>query len=85
MSTEDIDPRLVDLDTWSTEAALEALQQGQADAVAAAMKRVLDHMLELESYNELVELLRGIVNEHNELREKMQEEQRRKLRDFLDD
>jgi hypothetical protein len=57
----------------------------EADAVAAAMKRILDHMLELESYNELVELLRGIVSEHEQLKERMQEEQRRKLRSLLDE
>jgi hypothetical protein len=59
--------------------------QAEAEAVVDAMKRILDHMLELESYNELVELLRGIIQEHDELNERMKEEQRRKLRSLLDD
>ena len=62
-----------------------AAAKAEADAVVAAMKRILDHMLELESYNELVELLRGIVGDHQQLKERMQEEQRRKLRSLLDD
>jgi hypothetical protein len=32
-----------------------------------------------------VELLRGIVSEHEQLKERMQEEQRRKLRSLLDE
>jgi hypothetical protein len=56
----------------------------EADAVAEAMKAVLDRMLELESYNELVELLRGIVEEQEQLKGKTQEQQREKLRDLLE-
>jgi hypothetical protein len=56
----------------------------EADAVAEAMKAVLDRMLELESYNELVELLRNIVEEQDELKGKTQEQQREKLRDLLE-
>jgi hypothetical protein len=41
-------------------------------------------MLELESYNELVELLRNIVEEQDELKGKTQEQQREKLRDLLE-
>ena len=66
-------------------AAPLAAAQAEADAVVDAMKRILDHMLELESYNELVELLRGIVQEHERLNERMKEEQRRKLRSLLDE
>jgi hypothetical protein len=55
----------------------------EADAVAEAMKAVLDRMLELESYNELVELLRGIVEEQDQLKGKTQEQQREKLRELL--
>jgi hypothetical protein len=62
-----------------------AAAQADADAVAEAIKRILDHMLELESYNELVELLRGIVHEHQDLSERIKEEQRRKLRSLLDE
>lgn len=57
----------------------------QADEVVLAMKQVLDRMLELESYNELVELLRGIVSEQKELREQTIQERREKLRSILGD
>ena len=46
------------------------------------MKAVLDRMLELESYNELVELLRGIVTDQEELSDETQRQQREKLKDF---
>jgi hypothetical protein len=57
----------------------------QADEVVEAMKQVLDRMLELESYNELVELLRGIVAEQKELQEQTIQKRREKLRSILDD
>jgi hypothetical protein len=49
------------------------------------MKRVLDRMLELESYNELVDLLRGIVTEQEALREETLRLQREKLRELLEE
>lgn len=63
------------------------LQQAkvQADVVVEAMKQVLDRMLELESYNELVELLRGIVAEQKDLHEQTIQERREKLRGILGD
>jgi len=57
----------------------------QSEAVVEAMKRVLDRMLELESYNELVELLRGIVDGQKQLGEQTQQERRDKLRSILGD
>ena len=57
----------------------------EGEAVLEAMQQVLDRMLELESYNELVELLRGIVSEHQQLQEETKAERRRKLRSLLDE
>lgn len=69
----------------STETAQSlAAAKAQAQEIVDAMKRALDRMLELESYNELVELLRGIVSDQNELREETLRQQREKLRDLLD-
>ena len=52
----------------STEAAQSlAAAKAEAQAIVDAMKAALDRMLELESYNELVELLRGIVTDQQEL------------------
>jgi len=57
----------------------------QAEVVSEAMKQVLDRMLELESYNELVELLRSIVAEQKQLEEKTKEQRREKLRRLLEE
>lgn len=57
----------------------------QGDEVLDAMKRVLDRMLELESYNELVELLRGIIADQQELQQETKQKRRAKLRSLLDD
>ena len=62
-----------------------ALAKSQGDLVLEAMKQILDRMLELESYNELVELLRAIVGEHEELGEQTKKERRAKLRGLLDE
>jgi hypothetical protein len=57
----------------------------QSDQVLLAMKEVLGRMLELESYNELVDLLREITNSQQQLNEKTIEEQRARLRRLLED
>lgn len=57
----------------------------QSDAILATMKQVLDRMLELESYNELVALLRSIVADQKELQDQTKQERRQKLRDILGD
>jgi hypothetical protein len=62
-----------------------ATSKAEAQAIADAMKAVLDRMLELESYNELVELVRGIISDQDELRQRTIDEQREKLRDLLED
>jgi hypothetical protein len=49
------------------------------------MKAVLDRMLELEGYNELVELLRGIVSEQDDLRQETLRQQREKLQELLEE
>lgn len=66
-------------------APLLAAAQAQGDEVIEAMKAVLDRMLELESYNELVELLRSIVEEQQQLNERTKQQQRDKLRQLLEE
>jgi hypothetical protein len=63
----------------STAAEPLAAAKAEADAAIQAMQAVLDRMLELESYNELVELLRGIVNDQQQIKEKTQQQQKEKL------
>jgi len=59
--------------------------KAQADLVLEAMKQVLDRMLELESYNELVELLRGIAADQQQIQEETKQMRREKLRSLLED
>lgn len=59
--------------------------RNDAREIVEAMQAVLDRMLELESYNELVEMLRGIVEEQKQLQERTKAEQREKLRGLLDE
>ena len=58
--------------------------KAQGQVVLEAMKQVLDRMLELESYNELVELLRDIVADQKQLHEQTKQLRRKKLRSLLD-
>jgi len=62
-----------------------AMSQAEGDLVLDAMQQVLNRMLELESYNELVELLRGIAAEHQQLLEETKQKRRAKLRSLLED
>jgi hypothetical protein len=55
-----------------------------ADQILVEMQQVLDRMLELESYNEVVALLRGIIHDQQELNEKTKERQNDKLKGLLD-
>jgi hypothetical protein len=69
------------------ESASGSLARSRAEAaeITDAMKAVLDRMLELESYNELVELLRGVIAEQEALREETERRQRDRVRDLLED
>lgn len=57
----------------------------QADAVLVEMKQVLDRMLELESYNEVMELLRAIIADQEKLKQQTDEKRKGKLRNLLED
>lgn len=57
----------------------------QADKVLVDMKQVLDHMLELETYNEVVALLRGIISDQDEINRRTKERQKEKLRGLFEE
>jgi hypothetical protein len=57
--------------------------QAQADAVLLAMRKVLDRMLELEDYNQMVELLRDVIKMQEQLRNQTEQRQKQKIRDLL--
>jgi hypothetical protein len=56
-----------------------------ADAVLVEMKQVLDRMLELETYNEVVSLLRGIISDQDEISRQTKEQQKERLRNLFED
>ena len=56
----------------------------RADAVLARMRAVLDKMMELESYNEVIELLRGVIRTQEEIREETIKRQRQRAKEALE-
>ncbi len=66
-------------------AALSTLTLQQTNELIYALQQVLEKMLELETYNELVDLVRSIVEEQNQLLEKTKEERKRQARALLED
>ena len=60
-----------------------ALQE--VDAILLEMRRVLDQMLELESFNEAVELLRQIIKLQEELKQQTEKRHKQQIRDYLED
>ena len=56
----------------------------QVDAVLASMRAVLDTMLELESFNELVERLRAVIRTQEEIRAATLEQQKKRGRQALE-
>jgi len=56
----------------------------RADAVLARMRAVLDKMMELESYNEVIELLRGVIRTQEEIRAETLRRQRQRAKEALE-
>jgi hypothetical protein len=56
-----------------------------SDEVLVEMQQVLDRMLELESYNEVLALLRGIIQDQRMLNEKTKQRQTERLQSFFDE
>jgi hypothetical protein len=57
----------------------------QVDLVLQSMLQVLERMVELEDFNEAVELLRSIIGAQEELRERTEQRKKDKLRELLED
>jgi hypothetical protein len=55
----------------------------QAQAVLLAMHRILDRMIELQDYNEMVEMLRDIIKMQEQLRQQTDQRQKQIIREFL--
>jgi hypothetical protein len=55
-----------------------------ADAVVARMRAVLDRMMELESFNEVVDQLRGLIRTQEEIRAETLRRQKQRAREALE-
>ena len=54
-----------------------------ADQLLVEMRRVLDRMLELETYNEVVSLLRDIISDQDQINKRTKEQQKDRLRSLF--
>jgi hypothetical protein len=57
----------------------------ETDAVLVEMKRILRRMLELESFNEVLDLLRSIIEEQDQLNKETAKRRKAQLRSLLED
>ena len=55
-----------------------------ADVVLVEMERILGRMMELETYNEVVELLQGIIQDQGDLNLKTRDQRRKDIRGLLE-
>lgn len=56
----------------------------RTDEVLARMRAVLDKMMELESYNEVIEILRGVIRTQEEIRSETLKRQRQRAKEVLE-
>jgi hypothetical protein len=56
-----------------------------ADQILVEMKAVLDRMLELETYNEVVAQLRGIISDQDEINRRTKERQKARIRSLFEE
>jgi len=64
--------------------APKAAAVAQADAILVEMKQVLDKMLELETFNEVLDMLRQIIGAQEKINDETKAKQKSKLRDLLE-
>jgi len=55
----------------------------QADDVLVRLRAVLDRMMELESFNEVIERLRGVIRLQEEIRDQTLDEHKKRVREAL--
>ncbi len=73
-----------EIDVAAIDAALSASIL-QSEEILAEMRRVLDRMLELETFNELVDLLRSIIDSQEQIAELTKQQRKAQLRRLLED
>jgi hypothetical protein len=82
-----LDAELTELETVIGKKSIQidqaALALDRADIVLLKMTVVLDNMLELETYNELLDLIRGLIDDQEQISEKTQQERKKQVLDLL--
>ncbi|MEM9825934.1 MAG: polyketide synthase [Planctomycetota bacterium] len=79
----DVDSASVDAD--SNPAVVAAVDSVRlADETLLGLSAVLEKMLDLESFNEILDLVRGLIDDQDELLEETKKEQKRRILDLFD-
>jgi hypothetical protein len=74
----------VDRSAGAGDAAARADLVRRADEVLVRMRAVLDRMMELESFNEVIELLRGVIRTQEEIKAETLQRQKKRAREALE-
>jgi hypothetical protein len=64
--------------------ATQATALAQADAILIEMRQVLDKMLELETFNEVLDMLRQVISAQEKVNSETKQKQKQKLRDLTE-
>ncbi len=64
--------------------AAQAAAVAQADVILVEMKLVLDKMLELETFNEVLDMLRQVIAAQEKVNAETKQKQKQKLRDLTE-
>ncbi|HUY90056.1 MAG TPA: hypothetical protein VMV10_15070 [Pirellulales bacterium] len=84
----ELEKRLAVLEKHLSEPAAAGLQQAaveQIDAILIEMQQVRDKMLEMESFNEAIDLLREIIDAQQNVTEQTKLQRRNRVRSLLED
>jgi len=85
----ELDQMLLKLQAALADEKLAAVDSGpprqQVERILVEMQKVLGRMLELEDFNEAVELLRAIIKQQEQLNNQTKQRHKQKLRELLED
>ena len=80
--------RLRQLESSALAGSLDRAGSSQAiaasDQVLGALRQVLANMLQIEDYNEVIDMVRGLLEEQEALLDQTRQEQRRRVRDLFE-
>jgi hypothetical protein len=62
----------------------QAKAVAETDAILVEMQQVLDKMLELETFNEVLDMLRQIIEAQEKVNSETKQKQKQKLRDLIE-